>query len=98
MSSWTTTVPNSVRKSDPVGQTSRQAACVQCLQTSDDMSQRRSGTAWSVGPGAAPPDPAGDPSADAEDWDDREDWEPAERSLPANPPPTSAGSGAVRTD
>src|ERR671936_2386355 len=40
MSSWTTTVPYSVRKSDPVGHTSRHAACVQCLQTSDDMSQR----------------------------------------------------------
>src|SRR3954470_10974347 len=42
MSSWTTTVPNSVRNSAPVGQTSRQAACVQCLQTSEDMSQRMS--------------------------------------------------------
>src|SRR5437764_10460746 len=40
MSSCTTTVPYSVRKSDPVGHTSRQAACVQCLHTSDDMSQR----------------------------------------------------------
>src|SRR3954468_17185352 len=40
MSSCTTTVPNSVRNSDPVGQTSRQAAWVQCLQTSDDISQR----------------------------------------------------------
>src|SRR5437868_3998698 len=39
-SSWTTTVPNSVRKSAPVGQTSRQAACVQCLQTSELISQR----------------------------------------------------------
>src|SRR5439155_26832595 len=37
-----TTVPNSVRKIAPVGQTSRQPACVQCLHTSDDMSQRRS--------------------------------------------------------
>src|SRR5438105_3624639 len=41
-SSWTTTVPNSVRKSAPVGQTSRQAARVQCLQTSEFMSQRTS--------------------------------------------------------
>src|SRR5581483_4285890 len=41
MSSCTTTVPNSVRKSAPVGQTSRQPACVQCLHTSDSMSQRR---------------------------------------------------------
>src|SRR3954453_20634547 len=43
MSSCTTTVPNSVRKREPVGQTSRQAAWVQCLQTSDSMSQRKSG-------------------------------------------------------
>src|ERR1700752_3714379 len=42
MSSCTTTVPNSVRNSDPVGQTSRQAACVQCLQTLDIISQRKS--------------------------------------------------------
>src|SRR5690242_11240254 len=42
MSSWTTTVPNSVRNSDPVGHTSRHAACVQCLHTSDDISQRKS--------------------------------------------------------
>src|ERR1700712_3445664 len=42
MSSCTTTVPNSVRNNDPVGQTSRQAALVQCLQTSDDISQRKS--------------------------------------------------------
>src|SRR5438105_8103135 len=41
MSSWTTTVPNSVRKSDPVGHTSRQAACVQCLHTSELISQRK---------------------------------------------------------
>src|SRR5581483_9346429 len=41
MSCCTTTVPNSVRKREPVGQTSRHAACVQCLQTSDSMSQRR---------------------------------------------------------
>src|SRR5215510_10550151 len=39
-SGWTTTVPNSVRNSAPVGHTSRQAAWVQCLQTSDDISQR----------------------------------------------------------
>src|SRR5579884_282109 len=41
MSSCTTTVANSVRKSEPVGQTSRHAACVQCLHTSDSISQRR---------------------------------------------------------
>src|SRR6059058_5893725 len=40
MSSCTTTVPYSVRNSEPVGQTSRQAACVQCLQTSEDISHR----------------------------------------------------------
>jgi hypothetical protein len=45
MSSCTTTVPNSVRNSDPVGQTSRQAACVQCLHTSEDISQRTSPSA-----------------------------------------------------
>src|SRR5436309_10232719 len=36
----TTTVSNSVRNSAPVGQTSRQAAWVQCLHTSELMSQR----------------------------------------------------------
>src|SRR5947199_5528757 len=41
MSCWTTTVPNSVRKREPVGQTSRHAACVQCLHTSDSISQRK---------------------------------------------------------
>src|SRR5919199_1623759 len=40
MSSWTTTVPYSVRKRAPVGHTSRHAACVQCLQTSDSINQR----------------------------------------------------------
>jgi hypothetical protein len=58
-SCWTTTVPSSVRKIAPVGQTSRQAACVQCLQTSDDMSQRK------PSPSTAPPSGAsvGPPSA-----------------------------------
>src|SRR4051794_23815946 len=46
MSSCTTTVPNSVRNSDPVGHTSRHAAWVQCLQTSLSISHRKS-------PGAA---------------------------------------------
>ena len=41
-SSWTTTVPCSVRNSAPVGHTSRHPACVQCLQTSEDISQRNS--------------------------------------------------------
>src|SRR3954447_8480829 len=40
MSPCTTTVPNSVRNSAPVGHTSRQPACVQCLHTSELISQR----------------------------------------------------------
>src|SRR5919109_1304510 len=40
-SSCTTTVPNSVRNSAPVGHTSRQAARVQCLHTSELMSHRK---------------------------------------------------------
>src|SRR5436190_6755145 len=40
MSSCTTTVPNSVRNSAPVGHTSRHAADVQCLQTSELINQR----------------------------------------------------------
>src|SRR5688572_2522196 len=55
MSSCTTTVPNSVRNSDPVGQTSRQAAWVQCLQTFDIISQR----------GSSPPPGAGGCSMNA---------------------------------
>src|SRR6476646_316510 len=59
MSGWTTTVPNSVRNSDPVGQTSRQAAWVQCLQTSDDISQRTppssDAAAWSSPCGSVTP-------------------------------------------
>src|SRR5881275_3047821 len=55
MSSCTTTVPYSVRKSDPVGQTSRQAACVQCLQTSELISQR---SASSPPPSAAAKSPS----------------------------------------
>src|SRR5258705_12054166 len=41
MSDCTTTVSNSVRNKAPVGQTSRHAASEQCLQTSDDISQRK---------------------------------------------------------
>src|SRR3954470_1618080 len=41
-SSCTTTVPNSVRNSAPVGQTLRQPALVQCLQTLDAISHRNS--------------------------------------------------------
>src|ERR671934_1070540 len=40
MSSCTTTVPYSVRNREPVGQTSRHAACVQCLQTSELINHR----------------------------------------------------------
>src|SRR3954449_7312930 len=54
MSCCTTTVPNSVRKSDPVGHTSRHAACVQCLQTSLDINQRRPLSAT-----PSPPTPVG---------------------------------------
>ena len=54
MSFCTTTVPNSVRNSAPVGHTSKQAACVQCLQTSDDISHRKS-----VRPSAEPFTPGG---------------------------------------
>ena len=42
MSLCTTTVPNSVCMSAPVGHTSTHAAWVQCLHTSDSMSQRKS--------------------------------------------------------
>src|SRR5918992_1482794 len=42
MSSCTTTVPNSVLNSEPVGQTSKHAAVVQCLHTSELISQRKS--------------------------------------------------------
>src|SRR5215212_149975 len=52
MSSWTTTVPYSVRKRDPVGQTSRHAACVQCLQTSELISQRSASIGSSPSNGA----------------------------------------------
>src|SRR5262245_56147947 len=38
MSGWTKTPPNSVRTIEPVGQASRQPACSQCLQTSDEKS------------------------------------------------------------
>src|SRR5690242_4044866 len=54
-SGWTTTVPNSVRNRAPVGHTSRHAACVQCLHTSEDISQRTplspDGAPWSSWPG-----------------------------------------------
>src|SRR2546423_9655766 len=39
-SDWMTTVSNSVRMMAPVGHTSRQPACTQCLQTSDIINQR----------------------------------------------------------
>src|ERR1700761_4159523 len=43
-SSWTTTVPNSVRNSAPVGHTSRQPDSGQCLHTSLAISQRTPST------------------------------------------------------
>src|SRR3954470_5129756 len=49
MSSCTTTVPNSVRNSAPVGQTSRHPAFVQCLHTSLDISHRKSLSAEAPG-------------------------------------------------
>src|SRR3954471_5200932 len=56
MSSCTTTVPNSVRNSDPVGHTSRQPAWVQCLHTLDIISQRKSvRSASSAEPGSVEP-------------------------------------------
>src|ERR1700712_5627757 len=51
MSGCTTTVPNSVRNNEPVGQTSRHAASVQCLQTSELISQTRSFAAAAMGDG-----------------------------------------------
>ena len=48
-------MPNSVRNRAPVGQTSRQPASEQCLQTSLDISQRI--TPASAGPPAAWPGP-----------------------------------------
>jgi hypothetical protein len=50
MSAWTTTVPNSVRNSAPVGQTSRHAAELQCLHTSELISQRSPSSPWSFAP------------------------------------------------
>src|SRR5205823_6944983 len=44
MSCWTTTVPYSVRNNEPVGHTSRHAAWVQCLQTSELISHRSAST------------------------------------------------------
>ena len=44
----TTTEPYSERKIAPVGQTSRQPALVQCLHTSEDISQRNSGVSGGV--------------------------------------------------
>src|SRR5487761_1416310 len=58
-SSCTTTVPNSVLNSAPVGQTSRQAASVQCLHTSLDISQRLCPGA--LCPGALCPGPSPSP-------------------------------------
>src|SRR5690625_7836567 len=43
ISSWTTTVPYSVRYRAPVGHTSKHPANVQCLHTSELISHRNSG-------------------------------------------------------
>src|SRR5699024_4008179 len=43
ISSWTTTVPYSVRYKAPVGHTSKHPAKVQCLHTSELISHRNSG-------------------------------------------------------
>src|SRR6202012_3738683 len=60
-SSWTTTVPYSVRISAPVGHTSRQPASEQCLHTSLDISQR---SASDSGPSSGPLGPgSGGPGA-----------------------------------
>ncbi len=60
-SSWTTTVPNSVRISAPVGHTSRHAASVQCLHTSLDISQRTAPAVPSAAPGGGGSAPPGRP-------------------------------------
>ena len=48
MSCCTTTVSNSVRKIAPVGQASRQGAGLQCLQTSDIISQLLWKAGWAL--------------------------------------------------
>ncbi len=50
-SGWMYTVSNSVRMIAPVGQTSMQLACWQCLQTSDIISQALPWPAWNVSSG-----------------------------------------------
>src|SRR6476620_6905460 len=59
-SSCTTTVPNSVRKSAPVGHTSRHPACVQCLQTSEDINHLKSAVSGGVVSASARSVAAGD--------------------------------------
>src|SRR5690625_100014 len=80
MSGCTTTVPYSVRNSDPVGHTSRQAAWVQCLHTSEDISQRKSIRASSLSAAAAACGSVDFPAI-------------ASTSIPAASPAGSAGSG-----
>src|SRR5262245_21203353 len=90
-SGCTTTVPNSVRNRAPVGQTSRQAAWVQCLQTSDIISQRKSvrPSALPVRPGGCEAGiprnsgPAAIRAAACGSPDGRPGWVPVSGSLPA---------------
>src|SRR2546421_7517998 len=50
-SGWMKTVSNSVRMSAPVGHTSMQLACLQCLQTSDIINQALPWPAFDVSSG-----------------------------------------------
>src|ERR671936_676616 len=89
MSSWTTTVPYSVRKSEPVGQTSRQAAWVQCLQTSEDMSQRI----------ASPPAPFPSPCSGLRCWTKatwRQEFAPSVEVLSYDSPVQTSPSSGTR--
>src|ERR1700684_1573288 len=63
-SGCTITVPNSVRTSAPVGHTSRHAAWVQCLHTSEAISQRVAGATLpgSVSPARAGPSTSAGPT------------------------------------
>src|SRR3954469_12989669 len=98
MSPCTTTVPNSVRNSAPVGQTSRQPACVQCLQTSEDISQRNSSRSSTPDPSPglakdgmprSPPEPR---SAEPTDVPAKPDA-PAAGGCSGGPPPEGCSAG-----
>ena len=89
MSCCTTTVPNSVRNSAPVGQTSRQPACVQCLHTSEAISQRNA-----VRPSAPCPSPgllnAGMPRSSTGETRTAASCAVGSGLVPSSPPPRSA--------